>query len=107
MTESNINEINSFRREKKKEEMKHQVITFVLMILFTLIAFIAVGAGMERTFVLPLVLILAVIQVGFQFYYFMHMKDKGHEVVSAMIYGGIWFAFVIVLTFTTIIWWDS
>lgn len=105
MTESNINEINSFRKEKQKEEMKHQVITFVLMIVFTLIAFIAVGAGMERNLVLPLILVLAVVQVGFQFYYFMHMKDKGHEVVSALIYGGLFFAFVIALTFTTIIWW--
>ncbi|WP_068672503.1 cytochrome c oxidase subunit IVB [Oceanobacillus sp. Castelsardo] len=105
MTGTNINKINSFRKQKQKEEMKHQVITFALMIIFTLIAFIAVGSGMNKTYVLPLILILAVVQVGFQFYYFMHMKDKGHAVISSMIYGGVWVAILAVLTFTTIIWW--
>ncbi|KKE78088.1 cytochrome c oxidase subunit IVB [Oceanobacillus caeni] len=105
MTGANINKINSFKKQKQKEEMKHQVITFALMIIFTLVAFIAVGAGMNKTYVIPLILILALVQVGFQFYYFMHMKDKGHEVISSLIYGGIWIAAVTVLTFTTIIWW--
>lgn len=105
MTGVNINKFNSFRKQKQKEEMKHQVITFALMIIFTLIAFIAVGSGMNKTYVLPLILILALVQVGFQFYYFMHMKDKGHEVIASLIYGGIWIAVVTILTFTTIIWW--
>ncbi|WP_156290453.1 cytochrome c oxidase subunit IVB [Oceanobacillus salinisoli] len=99
------NKLNSFRRHKQKEEMKHQVITFALMIIFTLIAFLVVAAGMDKTYVIPVILTLAVVQVGFQFYYFMHMKDKGHEVIAALIYGGIWIAIITILTFTTIIWW--
>ncbi|RKQ37370.1 cytochrome c oxidase subunit IVB [Oceanobacillus halophilus] len=102
---TNINKINSYENTRRKEEMKHQVITFVLMIAFTLIAFLVVAAELSRTFVIPFILLLAVVQVGFQFYYFMHMKDKGHEIISSLIFGGIWIAAVTVLTFTTIIWW--
>ncbi|WP_085992501.1 cytochrome c oxidase subunit IVB [Oceanobacillus senegalensis] len=102
---TSINKLNSFKKHEQKKEMKHQLVSFALMIIFTLVAFLVVGAGMDRTFVIPFIFILAVVQVGFQFYYFMHMKDKGHEVVAALIYGGIWVAVITVLTFTTIIWW--
>lgn len=99
------NQINSFHRKKQKEEMKHQVITFAAMIIFTLIAFIVVAAGWSKTFVIPLLLILAVIQVAFQFLYFMHMKDKGHELVGTLISAGLFIAAVVALAYTTIIWW--
>ncbi|MFD1849174.1 cytochrome c oxidase subunit IVB [Oceanobacillus bengalensis] len=102
---TNIDKINSFQKQEQKQEMKHQVITFVLMIVFTLIAFLAVASDLDKIFVIPLILILAVVQVGFQFYYFMHMKDKGHEIISTLIFSGIWIAAVAILTFTTIIWW--
>ncbi|RLL45211.1 cytochrome c oxidase subunit IVB [Oceanobacillus piezotolerans] len=106
MTENtSMSKLNSYQNHKSKEEMKHQVITFALMIIFTLIAFYAVAVDMDKIFVIPLILILAIVQVGFQFYYFMHMKDKGHELVALLIFGGIWVAAVAILTFTTIIWW--
>ncbi|WP_010649527.1 cytochrome c oxidase subunit IVB [Oceanobacillus massiliensis] len=106
MTENtNTNKINSFRKEENREEMRKQIVTFALMIFFTLIAFFAVLMGVSSTFVIPLILILALVQVGFQFYYFMHMKDKGHEVPSALMYGGIFVAFLVIATFVGITWW--
>lgn len=36
---TNQTEKDLFYKEKKKEEMKHQVVTFAMMIIFTLIAF--------------------------------------------------------------------
>ncbi|MBP2077885.1 cytochrome c oxidase subunit IVB [Oceanobacillus polygoni] len=106
MTENtSTNKINSFQKEKNKDEMRKQIITFALMIFFTMIAFFAVGMGISSMFVIPLILILAIVQVGFQFYYFMHMKDKGHEFPALLIFGGIWVTFLVGVTFVTIIWW--
>ncbi|GAB3799956.1 cytochrome c oxidase subunit IVB [Virgibacillus kimchii] len=107
MTENtNTNHVDSFRKRRNKDEMKKQFISFALMIGFTIIAFIAVAADvMDQMFIVPLILILAVVQVGFQFYYFMHMKDKDHEMPAVMIYGGVWAAALTVAGLVLIVWW--
>ncbi|WP_077300443.1 cytochrome c oxidase subunit IVB [Virgibacillus pantothenticus] len=101
----NIN-TNSFQKQKNKEEMKKQLITFVLMIGFTIFAFAIVATNaMDKMFAIPLLLIMALVQVGFQFYYFMHMKDKGHEFPSVMIYGGVFAAMLTIAALVAIVWW--
>ncbi|MFB4167622.1 cytochrome c oxidase subunit IVB [Virgibacillus sp. JSM 102003] len=103
---TNSNEVNPYQKHKNKLEMQKQLITFALMILFTIIAFVIVASGvMQKMFVIPVLLILAVIQVAFQFYYFMHMKDKGHEMPALMIYGGIWAALLTLAGLGVITWW--
>ncbi|WP_164215347.1 cytochrome c oxidase subunit IVB [Virgibacillus sp. YIM 98842] len=103
---TNTNHVDSFEKRKKKEEMKKQLISFALMIGFTIIAFIAVAADvMEPMFVVPLILILAVVQVAFQFYYFMHMKDKDHEMPATLMYGGVWAAALTLAGLILIVWW--
>ena len=57
--------------------MKHQVITFTMMIFFTLISFAAVWLDFSEWFIKPIIILLAVVQVIFQLYYFMHMQHKG------------------------------
>lgn len=94
-----------YRRKKSAEEMRHQVISFALMILFTVIAFIAVGSGLSAWFTVPFILLLAAVQVGFQLYYFMHMSHKGHEAVALFLYTGLFIGLVTILAFMTIIWW--
>ncbi|WP_163970775.1 cytochrome c oxidase subunit IVB [Oceanobacillus halotolerans] len=106
MENTNSNNVNSFQKQKNKEEMKKQLITFALMIFLTLIAFGAViSEAMPSMFVVPFILFLAVVQVGFQFYYFMHMKDKGHDMPAVMIYGGIWAALLTLAGLILIVWW--
>jgi cytochrome c oxidase subunit IV len=96
----------AYRRKKNAEDMKHQVISFVLMILLTLIAFAAVGYDkFSPWFSVPFILLLAVVQVLFQLYYFMHMSHKGHEMPAVFMYGGILVAFVTVWAFSVIVWW--
>ncbi|MBY7143752.1 cytochrome c oxidase subunit IVB [Virgibacillus sp. NKC19-3] len=100
------NKMNTFQKQKKKEEMKKQLISFVLMIGLTIIAFSLVATGaMESMFIIPVLIILAVIQVGFQFYYFMHLKDKGNEMPAAFIYGGVFVTFLILAALLVITWW--
>ncbi|MGG3451445.1 cytochrome c oxidase subunit IVB [Domibacillus aminovorans] len=94
-----------YRRKKSAEDMRMQVVTFTMMIFFTVIAFAAVGAGFSKWFILPFVLLLAIVQVVFQLYYFMHMSHKGHAVPQFFMYSGILIAFLTILAFLTIIWW--
>lgn len=95
-----------YRRKKNAEEMKHQVVSFALMIFLTLIAFAAVSIkGFSSWFTIPFIILLAFVQVVFQLYYFMHMKHKGHEAPSMFLYSGLFVGLVMVLAFSTIIWW--
>lgn len=95
-----------YRRKKNAEEMRHQVITFALMIFLTIVSFVAVGYdGFSGWFTIPFILLLAVVQVAYQLYYFMHMSHKGHGIISIFMYSGVGIAFLTVLAFVTIIWW--
>lgn len=95
-----------YRRKKSAEEMRYHIISFSMMIFLTFIAFAAVGfKGVSKSFTPPFILLLAIVQVIFQLYYFMHMKHKGHEAPSMFIFSGALVGFIIILTFTTIIWW--
>jgi len=93
-----------YRRRRNAEEMRHQVISFAISIFLTLVAFGAVLAGFDKWFVIPFILLLAVVQVIFQLYYFMHMSNKGHEAPQLFIYGGVIVGFATLLCFLTIVW---
>ncbi|WP_428908768.1 cytochrome c oxidase subunit IVB [Niallia sp. Krafla_26] len=111
MGNHNTNSVNpsakvEYRLKKNAEEMKHQVITFGLMIFLTLMSFLAVAYdGFSNWFTIPFILLLALIQCAYQLYYFMHMSHKGHGMVATFMYGGVFVAFLTVLAFVTIIWW--
>ncbi|UQD51582.1 cytochrome c oxidase subunit IVB [Bacillus methanolicus] len=95
-----------YRRKKSAEEMREQIISFTLMIFFTLIAFGAVAYGkFSGWFTIPFLILLAVVQVLFQLYYFMHMKEKGHESPTIFLYSGVLVASMTVLALMTVVWW--
>lgn len=95
-----------YRRRKSAEEMRHQVITFGLMIFLTIVAFAAVAypKTFSPLFSVPFILLLAVVQVIFQLYYFMHMSHKGHEAASFFLYSGLLVGLLTILAFMTIVW---
>src|SRR5699024_7301606 len=96
----------SFKRQKSKEEMQRQLISFGLMIVFTLIAFAIVATeSIDKIYVIPILFVMAIVQAAFQFYYFMHLKDKGHEMPATLIYGGVWCAFLTLCGLIVITWW--
>lgn len=104
--DTNVNKVDQFQKEKNKQEMKRQVISFALMIVFTLVAFGAVATGgIQKMFIIPVLLIMALVQVAFQFYYFMHAKDAGHEIPMTLIYGGVWAALLTLGGLGIISWW--
>ncbi|KAB8138626.1 cytochrome c oxidase subunit IVB [Gracilibacillus oryzae] len=94
-----------YERQKRKDEMKQQVVTFALMIIFTIISFSMVIAEIDKLFVIPVIIVLAAVQVGFQLYYFMHMSHKGHELPAFMFYGGVFAAFLTILALIALVWW--
>lgn len=106
MTNTNLSKSEEFRRQKNREEMQKQLISFALMIVFTLIAFAVVATDtLSRGFVIPVIFLMAIVQAGFQFYYFMHLKDKGHAMPATLIYGGVWAAFLTLAGLMVISWW--
>lgn len=107
MTENtNTNQLTDYHKQKNREEMKRNVISFALMIISTIIAFAVVASGvMDRIFAVFLLFILATVQVAFQFFYFMHMKEKGHALPAVMIIGGTWAAFLTVFGLVAAVWW--
>lgn len=95
--------LNYIRRERTKE-MRQQMVSFGLMIFLTFVAFGLVAMDIEASFVIPIVLGMAFLQVILQFYYFMHMKDKGHEYIKLMMLTGMFFAIAFLTTFLYIVW---
>lgn len=66
--EMSTRKINSFQKQKNKQEMQKMVVSFALMIFFTLVAFALVMLEVPSTYVIPIILLLAFVQVGFQFF---------------------------------------
>lgn len=99
-------EAKAFQKQKNKQEMQKQLITFALMIVFTLIAFgLVLSDSISKGYVVLILLVMAAVQAAFQFYYFMHMKEKDHEFPALLIYGGLWAAFLTLSGLVAISWW--
>lgn len=95
-----------YRRKKNTEEMRFHLISFSMMLFLTFIAFSIIGLkGFTAVYTIPFILLLAIVQVAFQLYYFMHMNGRGHEAPTLFLYAGATVGFVVILAFTTIIWW--
>lgn len=106
MSDQKMTKAEAFRRQKSKEEMQRQLISFGLMIALTLIAFLIVATDtLNKGFIVPIIFVMAIVQAGFQFYYFMHLKDKGHAMPATLIYGGVWCAFLTLAGIVVISWW--
>jgi cytochrome c oxidase subunit 4 len=87
--------MDKYKRHNAKIGMRNQVLIFIVMILFTAISFVAVTVMSSHSVGL-IIILLAIIQVVFQLYYFMHMKDKGHKFASLTILSGVFVALLVV-----------
>ncbi|CDZ99375.1 Cytochrome c oxidase subunit 4B [Jeotgalicoccus saudimassiliensis] len=100
MTET---QLRNLRRQRTKE-MRLQLTGFGLMIFLTFMAFGMVALDFNATFILGIVMLFAFIQVILQFYYFMHMKDDGHDFAKLFMVVGMFFAIAFCVTFIYIVW---
>jgi cytochrome c oxidase subunit 4 len=92
-------------KEKEKRELRYHFVSFAMMVLLTILAFVTVvSESVSGNFATLFIILLACIQVAFQLYYFMHLKDKGHGSPAFFISNGIFVAVLTVATLITLIW---
>ncbi|MFC0189027.1 cytochrome C oxidase subunit IV family protein [Fictibacillus aquaticus] len=88
-----------------KEERKHHNVSFIMMILLTLVAFYAISSDkIGDSFAVMFILVLAVVQVFFQLYIWMHLSHKGHEFPIWGMASGILIAAITVASLMGMIW---
>jgi cytochrome c oxidase subunit 4 len=112
--ESNINHETNVkpvvapqRKASYSREIPYHLWAFFISMALTAFAFIAVYAGIiENTVLLGMfLLLLAVIQVIFQLFVWMHLNQKGHEVPTLFIFTGMFVAIITVAALMLLIWW--
>lgn len=91
-------------RERKRintQAYKEVYISFALMIIFTILAFYAIGSEtIDTTFAVYFILILAVLQFVFQLFVFMHLKERGSGYPVFFMSAGV---FVAILTVAALV----
>lgn len=83
--------------EPSHGSVRVHVISFAIMIVLTVVAFVLVGAGIAPAVVVPVILALAVIQVVLQLYDFMHLKERGHSFPTLFITSGALFGLIFIV----------
>ncbi len=95
--------INKIELERDK---KNHLITFAFSIIFTVLAFIAVAyEAIPKSFTLPFIIGLGIIQAGFQGLVWMHLNQKGHRFANIFMLGAVFVTLLTILCFVYIIWW--
>lgn len=89
---------------KKHESARQHIITFILSIVLTALAFIAVMTT-DKAFALPFLVVLAIIQVLFQLFYWMHLSQKGHKGPLIGILTGSLVTLTAIVTAVYWMWW--
>jgi cytochrome c oxidase subunit 4 len=80
---------------KKQEGVGKHLLSFAVMIVLTAIAFAAVGLKIiPNHLVIPVLLVMAAIQVFLQLFTFMHLDQKGSLFPIIFIFAGIFVAIV-------------
>lgn len=104
-------ELDLIQRRGRKS-MRDQIVMFSLMVFIVLMSFSIVMAynagvgGISEYFVIPVILLFAGVLGGLQLFYFMHMNEEGHGTPTIFMACGALLAFLIVLTFVAIVWWN-
>ncbi|KWX87345.1 cytochrome C oxidase subunit IV [Paenibacillus riograndensis] len=83
------------------------MVVFACSVVFTRIAFATVAAGgVNATFAVILLLVMAVLQVFLQMGFWMHLKDKGHLLPIIFMLGGFFIAGTCIVMALYWVWWD-
>lgn len=92
-----VEENNQGIQQKPESASKH-ILSFVLMIAFTAAAFYVVASeAVPSNWIVPLLLIFAVIQVFLQLFTFMHLDQKGSAFYTFFMISGIFIAVISVV----------
>ena len=90
----------------EKPGYKLHIITFVLSMILTVLAFYSIASDtIPKTFAVPFMIVLAIVQAVFQAAFWMHLNQKGHSVPIVFILSGFMCALVTVFACGALIWW--
>ncbi|WP_042166106.1 cytochrome C oxidase subunit IV family protein [Paenibacillus gorillae] len=90
----------------KLEGPQKAIVSFILSVLLTLIAFATVASGEINTDFIYIILIgCAILQVFVQMAVWMHMKDRGHAYATVAILFGVFIVFTCVIMAEYWAWW--
>lgn len=92
------------QRHRVEGPQKH-IITFILSLALTIIAFAAVASGISAGFTYAILVLMAIIQVFVQLAFWMHLKDKGHLFPIIAICSGIVFVIFMAVMALYWVWW--
>lgn len=93
------------KKIKLKQERRQHNVSFVMMILLTIVAFAAIASdAVSDKLAILFILVLAGVQVFFQLYVWMHLGHKGHEFPMWGIASGLLIAVITVGTLMGLIW---
>jgi cytochrome c oxidase subunit 4 len=95
------------KRRGHHEGPRNHVISFIISIVLTILAFIAVAYGeqLNPAFIVPFILILAVFQVVIQLFFWMHLKDRGHLYPTMFLFTGAFVALTAAIAALYWMWW--
>lgn len=94
------------KRGPAHEGPRNHFLVFALSLVLTFLAFVAVAnPNLSPVFVKSLLVMMAIVQVLFQLYYWMHMKDRGHAVAKIFMAMGVVVVFTLVITAVFWVWW--
>lgn len=91
-------------RFKRHESARKHLVTFILSIVLTALAFIAVMTT-DKAFAVPFMIALAIVQVLFQLFYWMHLSQKGHRGPIIGIASGAVVTLTAIVTAIYWMWW--
>jgi cytochrome c oxidase subunit 4 len=105
--ETNVKPVAPQRKTSYSREIPYHLWAFFVSMALTAFAFLAVGAGIiENSLLLGMfILLLAVIQVIFQLFVWMHLNQKGHQMPILFIFSGVFVAVITVAALMLLIWW--
>ncbi|WP_257350588.1 cytochrome C oxidase subunit IV family protein [Pseudalkalibacillus decolorationis] len=93
------------KKIKLKQERRQHNVSFVMMILLTILSFASIMSdAISDTVAILFIIVLACVQVFFQLYIWMHLGHKGHEFPMWGIASGLFIAALTVGTLIGLIW---
>lgn len=83
----------------RQEGPKRHIVAFIVSIVLTALAFLAVIIGGSSAWVVPFIIVLGIVQAGFQLYIWMHLDQKGHDLPAIGMYTGLLVALLTIFVF--------
>jgi cytochrome c oxidase subunit IV len=93
------------KRHRLEGPEKHYL-SYIISIVLTMLSFaIVIYGGLDRSFLIAFLLVLAIVQAMFQVFVWMHAKDRGHYFPLMFLFTGAFVAFTAAIAAVYWTWW--